>query len=295
MPINNSTLPAREEYLRRKRNKRIMRYSIAFFCFLVLVALTSYGAHRKEVRITKVILRGGILVTRTDIGEKSLNFMKGSYFWLYPKNVAFWYPKKSLEEYLKNNFKRIDAIQIHLEGLNTMVIDIVERQPFAIWCDSLPDEKQISTTTQMEDGSELEKCYFLDQNSTIFSEAPYFSGDAYFKYYGSIGTTTPIGNYYISSTTEFDEINSFIESVKNMSLHPVYLTTKDDEDYSLVISGGGEIYFDLKKPLSEVAQNLESLLRTPALSTSTNTDLPIDYIDLRYGNKLFYKLKGEKI
>lgn len=293
MPINNSTLPAREEYLRKKRNRRIIKYIIIFLTVVVFVGLSSYGANRKEVRVSKVILQGGLLITQTDIGERSLDFMKGSYVWLYPKDVSFWYPRKALEKYLTENFKRIDTISIKLEGLNTMIVKIKEREPFGIWCDSLPGQYIVSTTTQMEDGSHTQKCYFLDQNSTIFSEAPYFSGDAYFKYYGLIATTTPIGSYYMAEATQFNEINDFIDRVRGMSVRPLHLTTKDD-DFSLVVAGGGQIYFDIKKPLSEVAQNLESLLRTSALSTTTHKELPVEYIDLRYGNKLFYKLKNEQ-
>jgi cell division septal protein FtsQ len=295
MPINNSTLPSREEYLRKKRNKKITKYVIIFFIFVLFVLLFSYLSHRKEVRISRVILKGGLLVKESDVSEKSFEYMSGSYFWLFPKNSSFWYPKNKLEDFLSQNFKRIETISIKLDGFQNMVVTIEERKPFAIWCDSMIKEESVSTTTEnMEDGSSpVSKCYFIDKNSTIFSEAPYFSGDAYFKYYGSIGTSTPIGNYYIASSTEFDEINNFINSVEKMSLHPQYLVTKGVGDYSLVISGGGEILFDLKKPLSEVSQNLESLLKTPALSTSTNQDLPIEYIDLRYGNKLFYKLKNE--
>ncbi len=293
MPINNATLPGREDYLRKKRNKTILKYFLIFLFFISLIALSSYISHRKEIRISEVSLRGGVLITQDEISEKVFEYMKGSHFWLYPKNNAIWYQKKGLEKYLKESFQRIDTVNIYIEGFRTMIINVEERKPFAIWCDTLPNQNKVSTTTMMEDGSLPGNCYFMDQNSAIFSESPHFSGDAYFKYYGMIATDKPIGLYYISSSTKFQEISTFIELVRGISIKPLYLVAKGDNDFSLHISGGGQIFFDLKKPLSEVAQNLVSLLRTPALSTSTNKDLPVDYIDLRYGNKLFYKLKGE--
>lgn len=294
MPINNSTLPSREEFLKRKRKQKISKYLIIVFLIFFIIGIFTYISHRSEVRISKVVLKGGILVKESQVSEKVFEYMNGSYIFLFPKNSSFWYPKNNLSQYLKINFKRIENIRIDLSDLRTMVVTIEERKPFGIWCDKFSQDAQVSTTTDQEVDS-YQNCFFLDQNSTIFSEAPYFSGDAYFKYYGSIGTTTPIGNYYIASTTEFNEINSFIDSVRRMYIHPLYLVAREDGSYSLVISGNGEILFDMKKPLSEVSQNLESLLKTPNLSTSTNRDLPIEYIDLRYGNKLFYKLKGEKI
>ena len=275
-----ANLPQREEYLRKKRKRKLIKWGIGVFVFVVLVALSSYVSHRSELRISQVELSGGILVTGDEVSAKSLEYMKGSYFWLYPKNNSLWYPKKGLEEYLSESFKRIDTIKIHLKNAKTMVVEITERKPFALWCDTLPSGDTVEG-----------QCYFIDQNSTIFAEAPQFSGDAYFKYFGNISSSTPIGAEYMASTTEFSEISDFVTAIKELSIKPVYLIAKENGEFSLVISGGGQIYFDDREPLSQALKNLESLLTAPELASSTSKNLPIDYIDLRYGNKLFYKLK----
>ena len=103
---------------------------------------------------------------------------------------------------------------------------------------------------------------------------------------------TPIGNYYISSSTQFEEITDFVKKIKQLGLGPQYIVAKAGEEFSLVISGDGEIYFDMKEPLSKAEQNLEALLRIPELAKNIAGIMPVDYIDLRYGNKLFYKLKN---
>ncbi len=297
-----ANLPQREEYLRKKRKIKRIKYGIAAFLFVLIVGLASYISHRPEIRISKVKLTGGVLVTETDIESSSLTFMKGSHFLLFPKNNSFWYPKQKLEKYLSEAFRRIDTIDIKRDNFKTLSITITERKPVAIWCDSLPGQAKtvISTTTNsvVENVVISEQCYFMDQNSTIFSEAPYFSGDAYFKYYGQVGSTTPetdlsvnpIGKYYIASTTMFGEITGFIEATRKMSLRPAYLVAEANEEFSLIVYGGGRIYFDTKTALTRVAQNLESLLSSKELSTNV-ARMSIQYIDLRYGNKLFYKLK----
>lgn len=128
----------------------------------------------------------------------------------------------------------------------------------------------------------------------MFAKAPIFSGDAYFKYYGLVASTTessPIGQEFMASTTEFADISNFVFKAKELKIKPLYIEAKDNgESFLLFVAGGGEIYFDTKEPLSVVGQNLEALLRTPVFASST-WNLPIEYIDLRYGNKLFYKLK----
>lgn len=274
-----SNLPQREEYFRRKRRRRLIRIGLVALLIIFIIGLASYLSHRQKIRISKVELVGGVLVTQPEIEKESLEFMSGSYFWLFPKDHALWYPRKGLENYLSQTFKRIDNIKIQRKGWNMIVVEIKERKPIATWCGNTVSESNMS------------KCYFLDQNGTIFAPAPYFSGDAYFKYYGLVATDTPVGTQYIASTTEFSEITDFVESTKQLSLRPQYIMAKSNEEFSLIISGGGEIYFDTKIPLSVVAENLEALLRTPELSMKSNSDLPVEYIDMRFGNKLFYKLK----
>lgn len=286
-----SNLPQREEYLRKKRKKKLIKFGLVFIVIILLISLASYISHRKKFRISEVSLSGGVLVTENDVKLKTLEFLGGSYYWIFPKNNFAWYPKKDLKNNLKSSFKRIDSIDINLDGYNSIVIKITEKKPVATWCDKIPDKNFLLTP---EDYSNIENCYFIDDNSAIFAPAPHFSGNAYFKYYGLVSTSTnPIGSYYISSPLEFNDLASFVDEVKLLEVYPLYLVAKGSGEFSLVLYGGGEILFDNKEPLKKVAENLKALLRTPEMSTTTANYLPVDYIDLRFGNKLFYKLKNQ--
>lgn len=287
MIINSS--PQREENLRKRRRQRRIKYGIFFLILVLIIGVLSYISHLPKLRINSVELRGGLLVTQKEVEKESLSFMQGSYFWLFPRNNSFLYPQNSLRADLMDKFKRIETIKVSLEGLNKVVVDITERKPIAIWCRE--NTTSISTTTEAV--GEKEKCFFIDSFSTIFAEAPSFSGDAYFKYYGLVEKENPIGEKFIASSTEFTQINNFIESVKKLNIKPLYLSGRGEDEYSLILFGKGEIYFDVKKPLDLAFNNLETLLKSPELSFEKIGYLPVEYIDLRYGNKLFYKLKSQ--
>ncbi len=276
----------REEYLKQKRAKKRQGYFIGVIAFVCTITLLSFISHRPQIRISGIEISGGVLVSQTDVEPVALDFLQGSYLWLFPKNNAFLYEKSKLEKLLTEKFPRIETINIGLKNFHTLLITITEHKPDAIWCDTLLQ----STTTTFE-ALEPEHCYFMNANGLIFSEAPHFSGDAYFKYYGLVSTSTPIGQAYIASSTEFSNIVDFISSVRKLSVHPQYLVAEDNNEFILFLSGGSKIYFDTKTPFSLVAQNLSALLRTPPFATSTVGNLPVEYIDMRYGNKLFYKLK----
>ena len=285
--VFNKNVLHREGYLKKKRKRKFAKYAVFVLLVSLIIGLGSYISHRSNIRISKVVLSGGVLVTEEDVSDETLSFIGNSYFWLFPKNNIFWYPRNALLNDLKTKFRRIDTINIHLKDFHTLAIDITERKPIGTWCST-----SSVTSTVPENGSvPVEQCYFIDQNSTIFAKAPQFSGDAYFKYYGLITDDNPIGEEYIASTTEFSEVVSFVEAVKRLYVRPLYLVANGQDEFSLVVAGGGAIYFDTKEPLSKAAANFEALLETHELATSTSGNLPIDYIDLRYGNKLFYKLK----
>ncbi len=286
MVINS--FPQREETLRKRRRQKRIKYGIFFLIFVIFVGIVSYISHLPKLRISEVELRGGLLVTEKEIKEEALDYMHGSFFWLFPKNNSFLYPQNNLENNLSDKFKRIENISVSLEGLNKLVVEITERKPVAIWC---RESTAIVSTTTDALKQDKEQCYFIDLFSTIFAEAPNFSGDAYFKYYGLVTKESPIGERFIASSTQFTEINGFIDAIKKLNIKPLYLLGKGEDEYSLVLFGGGEIYFDVKKSLSLAYNNLETLLKSPDLSFASSGFLPVQYIDLRYGNKLFYKLK----
>lgn len=272
-----------EEYLRRKKKKRYAILGSIITIILLIVGGLAYLAHRKEFRIVNVNLFGGVLVTEEEVQLKSLEYLGGSYFWLFPKNNAFIYSKSGLEDYLKENFKRIDNIDISLKNFQRMSIAITERKHFAIWCKGLPIRD-----------SEENGCYFIDKNSTIFAPAPNFSGDAYFKYYGLLTDENPIGKEFVSSSTIFYQISDFKDSVKSIGLRPQYVVAKGNSEFVMKLSSDTDILFDIKQPLQKVFENLQVLISTDAFSKLDKTNLPVEYIDLRFGNKLFYKLKANQ-
>lgn len=257
---------------------------------LLILGGLSYFSYQKKVRVTEVELSGGLLVTEQDVKDETLNFLKGTYFWLFPKNNTFLVSKSSLEKHLTDVFKRIETIESERIGTNKIKFTITERKPIAVWCRETRDE--ISTSTVVTYDLRTEECFFIDQNSVIFATAPNFSGDAYFKYYGLVEKEMPIGEKYIASSTEFTLVNGFIDATKRLKINPLFLKSKESGEFSLVIYGGGQIFFDSKKSLESAYANLESLLNSPEFS-SPNILSNLDYIDLRYGNKLFYKLKNQ--
>ena len=283
--MSSQPLSHREEYLKKKRKAALIKYGlILLLCVTVFIGLVLISRIPK-FRISTINLSGEILVSKDDVSNATKNFLSGNYIWLFPKNNFLLYPHNELEQMLKEKFQRINTISINIKNFQNLEIKITERNLNALWCDGVPSGGEFG------DAPAPEKCYFMDKNGLIFSEAPDFSGDAYFKYYGEVSATnTPIGTKYIASADLFKDISNFITRVQDISLHPIYLINTEAGQFTLGLLGGGKIYIDTKDSLSKTADNLQALLGTIS-ATTTFSALNFDYIDLRFGNKLFYKLK----
>ncbi len=200
---------------------------------------------------------------------------------------ALLYPKSELVSMLQKEYPRIKSIDVGIADYHTLAITLSERQPSALWCDSAPTIIASST-----DPGTAPHCYFLDDTGFVYSESPDFSGDAYFKYYGLVPFDSAIGSSYLSSPSTFVELSKFVSAVKALKITPLYIVATSQDDFTMYIYGGGKIIFDDKTPLSDTTHNLQLLLQSAKLIPQQNGELLVDYIDLRFGNKLYYKVKN---
>ena len=78
--------------------------------------------------------------------------------------------------------------------------------------------------------------------------------------------------------------------MRGIRLKPVWLLTKNDGDMELVLEGGSRILFSRSEDLRKALENLQALLSENVLGVpKEQLSLSLDYIDLRFGNKIFYK------
>ena len=137
----------------------------------------------------------------------------------------------------------------------------------------------------------------MDKEGYIFDEAPFFSGDVYLKFYGKVDLkdNSPLGSNV--SGENFSKLASFIESLSNVGLKPAILYMEDSGDIKVLLTEeneGKEPYIALKAnaDLQKLTENLELALNTePLLSDFKNKYSSLEYIDLRYGNKVYYRFR----
>ena len=277
----------------KKQRKKVLLSKCFFVLIGVLIIFFALGSVSRlsRLNIHTVAVAGNRVVDAETIKEKVDANLAGYFLWLFPKTNIFFYPKNKIKENLAENFKRLESISLEVADDRTLKISVSEREALYTWCGE-------NISTELE--GEKEKCYFLDKDGFVFDEAPYFSGEVYFKFYGALNKVDeyPPGGYFAKEN--FMQLISFNETMKKMGLKPVALHKTENEDIKIFLSVNNsssknpEIIFKADADLETVAENLNAALTTEPLQTDIKKKYSsLLYIDLRYGNKVYYKFSAQ--
>ncbi len=276
--------PARRKLLKNVRQKRVRKNvrAYAFYTiggivlFVLIVGGLAYGAHRPEVTITTVSVKGTEVADADEIKTRTEHAITGTYFFLFPKANIFLYPEDTIAKTILASDTRIKSADISHNG-NEIII-IVEHTPTYLWCDTTGD-KDANENTNAD-----EKCFFANDEGYVFAEAPSFSGHVYITLRGPLygEGVDPRGKRYLP-IEQFTKISEFISLLSGQNITAQSVRAMGSGDYAVNVKDGTEVRFSIAQDAGRLAENLQS-----ATAALADTKLP-EYIDLRFGNKVFYK------
>jgi hypothetical protein len=273
--------------LKKSRKKAFWGKVLVSFLGLVAVfAFLAYISRLENLNISEIKISGNKTVETDLLLETIKGEIAGKYLWLFPKTNILIYPQNTIKTTLEDNFKRLKNTSFSIENNKILSVSLDERTAKYMWCGaSLPAEEDTA-----------EKCYFLDEEGFIFDEAPYFSGEVYFKFYGAnnLAVENPQGSYF--SEQSFSQLIFFKNFLTDLDLKPVQMLVKEDGDVEIYLSKGSmlsknpKILLKIDSDFQNVAENLDAALGTePLKSKIKNKYSFLQYIDLRFGNKVYYK------
>ena len=254
--------------LKKQRQKVFLSqvFLIGSIFIAVLVGLV-YISRISRLNINAIEVVGNKVIDTEVIKQVVENETSGKYVWLLPKTNIFFYPKNSIKQNLSSQFKRLKDIDVAIKDRNILEIQVSEREPKYLWC-----------------GQEVhaeEKCSFLDETGFIFDEAPYFSGEVYFKFYGKL-------------PTDFARFILFKQTLEVIGLKPAEVLIVENGNVEIFLSGKSKpkVILNESSDFQKIAENLQAALTTePLHSDFKNKYSSLLYLDLRYGNKVYFKFK----
>lgn len=274
---------------RRKRKIFFRKSSLLLALFVIVVGGLIFLSWRPFLQIKDVNIAGINVLPENELNQEVEDTLGERYILVFPKRNIFLAPQRSLEKRLKSLYPRIETIDVSLDTKRVLNIVLTEREGQYLWCDG------VSVS-----GSESESdCYYMDDRGKIFDKAPYFSaGNIYFSFYGTISDDIDgeiLGERYLS-VEEFMKLTSFIDSLDKMDIKS-FACKEEGDDFILYLGvkkSPNMPYMSWRKniDMAHLKSNVDSAFATEPFKTRYRDDFAsLEYIDLRFENKVYYKFK----
>ena len=266
---------------RTERIDRIFQYIgytllLAYFLFTIAAWLS----YQTALRITTVSVVGARAVDGDRILAIAHDALSKKFLQKIDRNNIFLYPKRYILNEIRREDERVRSVDAVVSGRKLLTISVLEYVPAILAC---PDMATSSTSTA--------SCYLGDDRGYLFAQAPEYSGYLFPVYITHHSSSTPqtedvIGTFVLPPN-EFTALGRFLFILQKDGLIVHKVEYKGAGDYEITTEKTWSILWSSTKDPEESANNLRLALRS---FDEDHTDMgTIATIDLRFGNKIFYK------
>lgn len=272
------------------RRKVILVLSLLFFFFFL--GGTIYLLRLPRWQIEKIIVDGTETIPRDKIVSKSFEFFEGSYAFLIPKRSIFIASQEKLENFLKKEVPLIASLKMKKEYPNSLKINIKERKLWAIYCVLEGTYFSPSSVGGDDRNGELppieKECVYLDKTGFAYERAPSSTGTLILKIFSDEKSISLASQVIPSEKVEkFRRISGVLKQKLGIETIGYELVSKIPGETRVVTSEGFKIWLKLDDDFEAITKILKIVLDEEIKEKRS----ALEYIDARFGNKVFYKLR----
>jgi cell division septal protein FtsQ len=216
--------------------------------------------------ISEVRVEGEKVVEEDDVRQVALANIEGSVWGIFPKKNFLFIPTDRIALEAEALSPRIGDVLVKRSDLKTLEITIEERKPYIMVC-------------------HIEGCFYADRTGFVFEEVPEsIQRKLYvpYEYQGEVVLgSSPVSKDRIHAG---ETMRRFLKG-RGIMLESVIVF---DDHFEAVLPSGGKIIFD-SRDIEEAMNNFSSILESEDLEEVDFSLNSLEYIDLRYGDKVFWK------
>lgn len=254
-------------FARKERRRKAIKLFLLLLAALGVTGGLAYALSRPAFRIRNVELIGATRVPEALAHAILSEKLSGAYFGIIPKAHILFYPGTAISRSLLQRFPSFSQVSISLKNLAALQVAVREREPEALWCIA----EHI--------------CFFMDDSGFVFEEAGAESERTYYRL-EEAATTSPIGKTAIEPA-RLAKLFAFLKELERLSFEPRRVVFEGAREMEVVLGGGARLLLK-ENDYARALGNLRVLLKDEAFPQGKG-GLSVSYIDLRYGNKIYFK------
>lgn len=237
----------------------ISLFLILFFTFLYLPKLEIKNI---EINGNENLTQKVRITVNEELNKKIL--------FLIPKNNFFIFKKNSLKEKILQNTASVKTVEINKNFPDTIILNIKEKTEAGFYCVN----------------AEMSKCFSLDEESAVLEERAINSEEKKIVFIASASTAAVKQNEKIMDKKTFSDIislSSDAEKILGLKARKIIL---NKNEYNIFFENSFYAIVN-KNQINSAFENLKLILESQIKDKKNN----LEYIDLRFQNKAFFKLR----
>lgn len=279
----NRAQPSRPPHKRheplRARRRRVRIYAIlASLLGLIVVA---YGLHwisyRPSLRIGEISVRGATTQNPDDVTAHVQAELAQTSWRFFPRDSIFFYPKKELQASVATKFPRLKSARIGRGSVlgTQLIVNVDERVPYATWCRGNVIDPAL-------------ECFVFDENGYIFAPLGSHTTDVSYAFVGGV-EGEPVGKLFANG--QLPELLKYLKVLEQEGFRPLRIWIENERDFAVLLQNGFSIKASFGQDTHVLLGNLKLVSVSPALR---GREGELEYIDLRFGNRVYYKFKNQE-
>ncbi len=240
------------------------------FLLVALLGGAAYGLSRSVFRITKIDVSGSLQVPEERIVEVVRQGITGTYLGFIPKAHSLLYPRAALKKELIKAFPTFSKVSISRSSLAALHVAVRERQPQALWC------------------AGMFGCFLVDETGFVFAPAETGTEKLYYRLEKE-ATSSPLGTEVLHSGSLAASV-AFLKELQTLGFNPERMLFQREKDIEVLLSDNVRLLLK-EGDYARAFSNLRTLLSQGDVLPGTKAVPNVEYIDLRFGNKIYFKPK----
>lgn len=254
----------------RKRRKKLFIGTFLSFIPIVFISLIARLSYIDYFQINNISISGNTVLSEKEIEIYINQKIHEPLLYFFSQATALTYPKKEIKDYIASKGLIVKDYKVTVDSFKTIEVQIKERDAVARLCND-------------------KSCFLLDQEGLA-----YMQDDIEYKNVINFSSKY-LESFVLGSTLAkkeyFSEFISFINMINDLGFqsHKIDISKQND---LLVNTGTTSPMFFLAfgQDMNKLEERLNALMKDQVFKDKILKNR-IDYIDLRFGNKIYYKEK----
>src|SRR3989338_7956712 len=285
--------PIQEKRKSRLRARRSIFLSLGILTALGTTAAIIYVLQMPYFQINSIKISGLVSLDELEIRHKISVLLDEKMGIFFQRKSFFFLQSERVESGLKSVFPRIAAVSAAKIFPQELSVKISERNLWGIYCNDFkietsPEERITGENIKAQAiETKVATCAYTDDTGFAYESAPASSGSLLLKIHGDGElkiTSQAISSEFVVKMREFSEM---LKNTLGMEIVGFEFSFQIQREFRALTSDGFSLWINRDDDFAGVIKVLKTVLDEEIKDRRAE----LEYADLRFGNKVFYRYR----